>query len=251
MTGSNLRIDVLTLFPPMLEAVTEHGITSRAVDKGLLEVKTWNPRDFTHDNYQTVDDRPYGGGPGMVMQIQPLRDALQAARQADERPAHVVYLSPQGRRLDQDGVAELAAHERLILIAGRYEGIDERFIELEVDEEWSIGDYVLSGGELGAMVLIDAMTRLIPGALGHEDSAAQDSFIEGLLDCPHYTRPEVYEDRAVPEVLLSGNHKAIAQWREKQALGRTWLRRPDLLEGRELSPDQQKLLQEFISEQKK
>lgn len=248
MSAAKLRIDVLTLFPPMLEAVTRHGITGRAVDTGLLAVETWNPRDFTHDNYQSVDDRPYGGGPGMLMQIQPLRDALQAARRADERPAHVVYLSPQGRRLDQAGVAELAAHERLILIAGRYEGVDERFIELEVDEEWSIGDYVLSGGELGAMVLIDAMTRLIPGALGHEDSAAQDSFIEGLLDCPHYTRPESYEGRTVPQVLLSGNHQAIARWREKQALGRTWLRRPDLLEGLELSTEQQKLLQEFIRE---
>jgi len=195
-----------------------------------------------------VDDRPYGGGPGMVMLLQPLREALAAARAAAPEPAHVICLSPQGRRLDQRGVEELAQRPRLLLVAGRYEGIDERFIELEVDEEWSIGDYVLSGGELAAMVMVDAVSRLLPGVLGHEASAEQDSFADGLLDCPHYTRPEVYQGRAVPEVLLSGDHQAIARWRLKQALGRTWLRRPELLEQLELDEQQRLLLQEFILE---
>ena len=184
----------------------------------------------------------------MVMQVQPLRDAIHAARKAVGDDCHVIYLSPQGRRLDQAGVAELGAHRRLLLIAGRYEGIDERLIETEVDAEWSIGDYVVSGGELAAMVVIDALTRHIPGALGHEDSASEDSFFDGLLDYPHYTRPENFEGRQVPAVLLSGDHKAIAQWRYKQALGRTWQRRPDLLEGRQLSDEQKRLLIEFIQE---
>ncbi|WP_127476256.1 tRNA (guanosine(37)-N1)-methyltransferase TrmD [Sulfurivermis fontis] len=241
-----MRIDVVTLFPPMFDALTEHGVTGRAVRREILQLALWNPRDFTYDNHRTVDDRPYGGGPGMVMLAQPLHEAVQAARAADPEPAHVVYLSPQGRRLDQAGVEQLAQRRRLLLVAGRYEGIDERFIEAEVDEEWSIGDYVLSGGELAAMVLIDAVARLLPGVLGHESSAAQDSFVGGLLDCPHYTRPEVWEGRAVPEVLLSGDHAAIARWREQQALGRTWLRRPDLLARLELSREQQKLLADFI-----
>ncbi len=243
-----MRIDVVTLFPSMFEAVTGHGITGRAVERGLLELGLWNPRDYTSDRHRTVDDRPYGGGPGMVMLYQPLHDAVHAARGAVEGKAHTICLSPQGRRLDQAGVSELAARERLILVAGRYEGIDERFIELEVDEEWSVGDYVLSGGELAAMVIIDAVTRLLPGALGHEDSAAQDSFAEGLLDCPHYTRPERIADREVPPVLLSGDHGAIARWRLKQALGRTWLRRPDLIERIELDAERERLLQEFIRE---
>jgi tRNA (guanine37-N1)-methyltransferase len=243
-----MRIDVVTLFPQMFEAISLYGITRRALEREILELGVWNPRDYTHDRHRTVDDRPYGGGPGMLMKVQPLRDALHDARQAGEGKVHVVYLSPQGKPLTQQGVRELAAYEHLVLIAGRYEGVDERLIEAEVDEEWSIGDYVLSGGELGAMVIIDTITRLLPGALGHEDSAGQDSFSEGLLDTPHYTRPEVFEDRSVPAVLLSGDHQAIARWRDKQALGRTWLRRPDLLAAMDLSEPQQILLQEFIHE---
>jgi tRNA (guanine37-N1)-methyltransferase len=243
-----MRIDVVTLFPQMFEAISLYGITRRAVERKIVELGVWNPRDYTHDRHRTVDDRPYGGGPGMLMKVQPLRDALHQAKQAGGTAAHVVYLSPQGRPLTQQGVRELAAHEHLVLIAGRYEGVDERFIEAEVDEEWSIGDYVLSGGELGAMVIIDTVTRLLPGALGHEDSAGQDSFSEGLLDYPHYTRPEVFEEKRVPAVLLSGDHQAIARWREKQSLGRTWIRRPDLLAAMELSEAQQLMLQEFIHE---
>lgn len=242
-----MQIGVVTLFPEMFDAVIDYGITSRAVDQGLLTVDCWNPRSFTEDRHQTVDDRPYGGGPGMVMKIEPLRAAIQAARAQLDR-ARVIYLSPQGRRFDQAGAIELAGREQLILVAGRYEGIDERLLELEVDEEWSLGDYVLSGGELAAMVLIDAVTRLLPGALGDDQSAAQDSFSAGLLDCPHYTRPENYQGRAVPAVLLSGNHEAIRKWRLKQSLGRTWRRRPDLLEALALSKEQKKLLDEFLSE---
>src|SRR5512143_568606 len=243
-----MRIDVVTLFPEMFEAIRGSGIPRRAIDRGLLDLQMWNPRDFTFDRHRTVDDRPYGGGPGMVMQFEPLRDTLLAARAADEGQTPVIYLSPQGRKLDQTGVQELAQRPRLILLAGRYEGVDERLIEAEVDEEWSIGDYVLSGGELAAMVMIDAVTRLLPGALGHEDSAEQDSFSCGLLDYPHYTRPEVIDGRAVPTVLLSGDHAAIARWRMKQALGRTWLRRPELLGQAGLSEEQQKLLAEFMRE---
>lgn len=243
-----MRFDVVTLFPPMFEAVSDYGITGRALERGIAEVGLWNPRDYTHDRHRTVDDRPYGGGPGMLMKVQPLRDAIHDARNAHPGKSHVVYLSPQGRPLDQQGVRELARHEHLVLIAGRYEGVDERLIETEVDEEWSIGDYVLSGGELAAMVVIDAVTRLLPGALGHEDSAQQDSFSDGLLDCPHYTRPELFEDMPVPAVLMSGDHAAIGRWRRKQALGRTWLRRPELLERIELDDEAQQLLQEFIQE---
>ncbi|MAQ98996.1 MAG: tRNA (guanosine(37)-N1)-methyltransferase TrmD [Oceanospirillaceae bacterium] len=240
---------VVTLFPEMLQALTHQGVSGRAVKQGKVTVESWNPRDFAYDNYQTVDDRPYGGGPGMLMKIQPLRDAIQAAKTAAGGEAKVIYLSPQGRKLDQQGVLELAQQDRLILVAGRYEGIDERLIETEVDEEWSIGDFVLSGGELPAMTLMDAVIRLVPGVLGHEQSAQQDSFMDGLLDCPHYTRPEDYEGRSVPEVLLSGNHEKIRQWRLKQALGRTWERRPDLLAGLELTNEQQKLLTEYRNEQ--
>ena len=243
-----MRIDVVTLFPQMFDAVSQYGITRRAVEQGIVELGAWNPRDYTHDRHRTVDDRPYGGGPGMLMKVQPLRDALHDARAASGGRAHVVYLSPQGRPLTQQGVRELASREHLVLIAGRYEGVDERFLETEVDAEWSIGDYVLSGGELGAMVIIDTVTRLLPGALGHEDSAEQDSFSEGLLDYPHYTRPEVFEGKTVPAILLSGDHQAIARWREKQSLGRTWLRRPDLLAAMELSDEQHDLLQQFIHE---
>lgn len=243
-----MRFDVVTLFPPMFQALSDYGITGRALERGLAELGLWNPRDYTHDRHRTVDDRPYGGGPGMLMKVQPLRDAIHEARAAHQGRSHVVYLSPQGRPLDQAGVRELAQHEHLVLIAGRYEGVDERLIEAEVDEEWSIGDYVLSGGELAAMVVIDAVTRLLPGALGHEDSAEQDSFSEGWLDCPHYTRPELFEGMTVPDVLLSGDHAAIARWRRKQAIGRTWLRRPELLEKQALDEETQQLLQEFIQE---
>lgn len=239
---------VVTLFPEMLQALTQQGVSGRAIKQGKVTVESWNPRDFAHDNYQTVDDRPYGGGPGMLMKIQPLRDAIHAAKAAAGGEAKVIYLSPQGRKLDQQGVLELAQQDRLILVAGRYEGIDERLIETEVDEEWSIGDFVLSGGELPAMTLMDAVIRLVPGVLGHEQSAQQDSFMDGLLDCPHYTRPEDYEGRSVPGVLLSGNHEKIRTWRLKQALGRTWERRPDLLAELELTTEQQKLLTEYLDE---
>ncbi len=247
-----MRIDVVTLFPEMIAAVTQHGIPRRAIEKQLLNVEVWNPRDYTTDNHRTVDDRPYGGGPGMVMMVEPLQKAIsdvrQAARQALGAPGKTIYLSPQGKPVDQQLLREAAASPGLILLAGRYEGIDERLIEAEVAEEWSIGDYVLSGGELAAMVIIDGIARLLPGALGHEDSADQDSFGNGLLDYPHYTRPEVVNERTVPEVLLSGDHRAIERWRLKQALGRTWQRRPDLLAKLQLDDLQKELLEEFIKE---
>ncbi|WP_317623076.1 tRNA (guanosine(37)-N1)-methyltransferase TrmD [Thiohalomonas denitrificans] len=242
-----LRIDVMTLFPEMFEAVSGFGVTGRAVERGLLQLGLWNPRNYTHDRHRTVDDRPYGGGPGMVMIYPPLYECLQDVRHTSGS-GRVIYLSPQGRPLTQSRVRELVHEEHLILLAGRYEGIDERFIEAEVDEELSVGDYVLSGGELGAMVVIDAVTRLIPGALGHSDSAEQDSFSDGLLDCPHYTRPEKVADREVPEVLRSGDHAAIERWRLKQALGRTWERRPDLLEQVELDDERRALLAEYRRE---
>ncbi|MDO6563246.1 tRNA (guanosine(37)-N1)-methyltransferase TrmD [Amphritea sp. 1_MG-2023] len=241
-------IGVITLFPEMFEAVTRHGVTGRAVRNGLLDLQCWNPREFTQDKHRTVDDRPYGGGPGMLMKVQPLRDAIQAAKKTAGGQARVIYLSPQGRRLDHAGVQELAAEERLILVAGRYEGIDERLVETEIDEEWSLGDFVLSGGELPAMVMVDAVSRLVPGVLGHQDSATEDSFSDGLLDCPHYTRPEKLDDMSVPDVLLSGNHESIRRWRLKQQLGRTWKRRPELLQDLELNKEQQTLLNEFIRE---
>lgn len=241
-------VAAITLFPEMFEAVTHFGITGRAVRDGRLTVELWNPRDFTHDRHRTVDDRPYGGGPGMLMKIEPLRDAIHAARASSPVPTKTIYLSPQGRPLNQAVVDELSAEPGLILVAGRYEGVDERILEAEVDDEISIGDFVLSGGELGAMTVIDAVTRTLPGVLGHGDSAAQDSFADGLLDCPHYTRPEMYEGREVPPVLLGGNHEAIRRWRLKQALGRTWQRRPDLIRTRALSTEERQLLDEFISE---
>jgi len=243
-----MRIQVVTLFPELVEALRLGGVTARALERGLLDVRCWNPRDFARDRHRTVDDRPYGGGPGMVMRVEPLRSAIRAAKAAAGEGARVIYLSPQGRRLDQAGLRELAARPGLVLVAGRYEGVDERLVEEMVDEEWSIGDYVLSGGELAAMVIIDGVARLLPGALGHEGSAEADSFSEGLLDHPHYTRPEVIDGRAVPEVLLSGDHAAIARWRRKQSLGRTWARRPDLLAGRELSEEDRRLLEEYIAE---
>ncbi len=243
-----MRIDVISLFPPMFEAVTGYGITGRAIKNGLLTLRVWNPRDYTEDRHRSVDDRPYGGGPGMVMMIEPLARAIKLARGEQTKGAKVIYLSPQGQRLDHAGVLEMSRREGMILLAGRYEGIDERLLESEVDEEWSIGDYVLSGGELAAMVVIDAITRQLPGALGDEDSAQQDSFVEGLLDCGHYTRPEDYAGRKVPEVLLSGDHARIRRWRLKQSLGRTWLRRPDLLERLPLNNEQKQLLEEFRQE---
>ena len=243
-----MRIDVISLFPPMFEAVSAYGITGRAVKNGLLTLRMWNPRDYTEDKHRSVDDRPYGGGPGMVMMVEPLRRAIRAARGDQDNEAKVIYLSPQGRKLDHAAVLELSQREGLILLAGRYEGIDERLLETEVDEEWSIGDYVLSGGELAAMVLIDAVTRQLPGALGDEDSAQQDSFVEGLLDCEHYTRPEDHAGQKVPEVLLSGDHEKIRRWRLKRSLGRTWLRRPDLLERLTLNNEQKELLEEFKQE---
>ncbi len=244
-----LNVAVISLFPDMFAAITEHGITRRAVEQGLVSIDCWNPRTFTEDRHQTVDDRPFGGGPGMVMKIEPLERALAAAKQALGKPAKVIYMSPQGQPLKQAAVSELAQAEALILIAGRYEGIDERFIEAHVDEEWSIGDYVLSGGELPAMVLIDAITRLLPGALNHADSAIEDSFSDGLLDCPHYTRPVTYAGTDVPQVLLSGNHEHIRRWRLQQALGRTAERRADLLDSRSLSGEEQTLLDEYFAQQ--
>jgi len=242
-----MRIAVVSLFPEMFSAVTDYGVSGRAVKQGLLEVKCWNPRDYTEDKHQTVDDRPYGGGPGMLMMIQPLERAIDAAAmwasQSSASKTDVIYLSPQGEPLTQQGVGELV-DRNLVLICGRYEGIDERLIRARVDREISIGDYVLSGGELAAMVAMDALIRLIPGALGHAQSAEQDSFSEGLLDCPHYTRPEVYNGQPVPEVLLSGNHERIRRWRLQQSLIRTWQRRPDLLQDRVLTPEQLALLQE-------
>ncbi|MDR8524763.1 MULTISPECIES: tRNA (guanosine(37)-N1)-methyltransferase TrmD [Shewanella] len=239
-------LGVVTLFPEMFRAVTDYGVTGRAVSKGLLELQTWNPRDFTHDRHNTVDDRPYGGGPGMLMMVQPLRDAIHAAKAAAGKEAKVIYLSPQGRKLTQQGVEELAKSSSLILVCGRYEGIDERIIQTEVDEEWSIGDYVLSGGELPAMTLIDSVSRLVPGVLGKQASAEQDSFSDGLLDCPHYTRPESLDGLDVPAVLLSGNHEHIRRWRLQQSLGRTLLRRPELLENLALTGEQEQLLAEFV-----
>ena len=243
-----VQFAVITLFPEMLAAVRDYGVTGRAVKAGLVRIEAWNPRDYAEDNHRTVDDRPYGGGPGMVMMMPPLCTAIRNARDTMAGSCKVIHLTPQGRLLDQSGVMELAARERLILVAGRYEGIDERIIDTEVDEEWSVGDYVLSGGELAAMVLIDAITRILPGVLGHEDSAREDSFGNGLLDYPHYTRPEEFVGKRVPEVLLSGNHERIRRWRLKQALGRTWLRRPELLETLNLDKEQCALLEEFRME---
>jgi tRNA (guanine37-N1)-methyltransferase len=237
-----IRFGVVTLFPEMFAAVTKSGITARALEAGLWSLQTWNPRDFTSDNYRTVDDRPYGGGPGMVMLAEPLEKALDAAG------GKVIYLSPQGKKLDHRRVMEFSRENSLTLLCGRYEGVDERLLERRVDEELSIGDFVLSGGELAAMALIDAVVRQLPGALGDESSALEESFADGLLDCPQYTRPEVHGGAKVPEVLLSGHHENIRRWRLKQALGRTWLRRPDLLERRQLSTEEQKLLDEFRKE---
>ncbi len=244
-----MRFDVITLFPEMVIAASGYGVTGKAIDNGMVRLEAWNPRDYTHDRHRTVDDRPYGGGPGMVMKYQPLFDAVSEARAngCGDR-AKVVYLSPQGRPITQSLLNESVHYEQLILVAGRYEGIDERFIETVCDEEWSLGDYVISGGELAALIVVDGISRLLPGVLGDENSALQDSHMDGLLDYPHFTRPENIEGRVVPEVLLSGNHADIERWRLKQALGRTWQRRPELLKKKQLSDVEYELLQEFIVE---
>jgi tRNA (guanine37-N1)-methyltransferase len=242
-----LRFDVVTIFPEMFAAVTEAGITRRALERGLWQLASWNPRDWAENAYRTVDDRPFGGGPGMVMMAGPLEKTIAAAKEA-RGGGRVIYMSPQGRTLTHGRVCELAATEGAILLCGRYEGVDERLIGRCVDEEISLGDFVLSGGELAAMALIDACVRQLPGALNDEASAVEESFAAGLMDCPHYTRPEVYEGIAVPDVLLSGHHENIRRWRLKQALGRTWLRRPDLLECRKLSSEEARLLEEFRRE---
>lgn len=251
--AEQLHVGVVTLFPEMFTAITEYGVTRRAVNDGRLSVQLWNPRDYATDRHRTVDDRPYGGGPGMLMMVAPLRAAIREAKvgiqqQSGQEPK-VIYLSPQGRKLDQQGVRELAQHSALVLVAGRYEGIDERVIESDIDEEWSIGDFVLSGGELPAMVMIDTLAREVPGVLGHQDSAVEDSFANGLLDCPHYTRPEILDGKQVPPVLLSGNHEEIRRWRLQQALGRTWQRRPELLDNLALTDEQQSLLAAYIAQQ--
>lgn len=246
-----MRFDVITLLPELVESVTKVGVTGRAADRGLISLHCWNPRDFTEDVHRNVDDRPYGGGPGMVMKADSLLQSIRAARKKAPSGTKVVYLSPQGKRLNQALLRKESKEGALILLCGRYEGIDERVIELEVDEEWSLGDYVLSGGELGAMVVIDGITRLLPEVLGHKDSAEQDSFTENLLDCGHYTRPDSIENLEVPTVLKSGDHKKIARWRRKQAIGRTYTKRPDLLsvdENKLLSKEDQLLLDEYLKE---
>jgi tRNA (guanine37-N1)-methyltransferase len=252
---SALEFDVITLFPPMFDAVAQYGVTGRALEQGRYALHLWNPRDFTENNYRTVDDRPYGGGPGMVMLAEPLEKAITAAkhrqREAGVDHPRVIHLSPQGRVLNHQVVMELVQQRGLVLLASRYEGVDERLLRRQVDDEISIGDYVLSGGELAAMALMDSAIRQLPGVLGDADSAAQDSFVDGLLDYPHYTRPEVYQSERVPEVLLSGNHALIRRWRLKQALGRTWLRRPDLLAARQLTKEESGLLAEFQAEYQK
>lgn len=240
-----MRFDFVTLFPELIRSGTAEGVTGRAIDRGLVEIGTWNPRDYASDRHRTVDDRPYGGGPGMVMKVEPLREAIQSARKASVLPAKTIYLSPQGRLLDQQAVLELAKVPRLILVAGRYEGVDERLVETEIDEEWSIGDYVLSGGELAALVIFDAVVRLIPGVLGHAESAVQDSHMTGLLDYPHYTRPDQIDGVEVPKVLQSGDHEAIRRWRLRHSLERTRTRRPDLLDKVRLDSEQQALLREL------
>nr|WP_263296386.1 tRNA (guanosine(37)-N1)-methyltransferase TrmD [Kangiella taiwanensis] len=253
-----MNIQVISLFPQMFDTICEQGVVGRAVKQGKVHVGVTNPRDFTQDKHRTVDDRPYGGGPGMLMMTAPLTEAIRYAESVmaidadtaseESQPVYKVYLSPQGKTLNHQLVKELAQKQNLLLVAGRYEGIDERVIESEIDLEISLGDFVLSGGEIAAMAVMDSVVRTLPGVLGHQDSAEQDSFADGLLDHPHYTRPEVYEGRQVPPILLTGDHERIRRWRLKQSLGRTWLRRKDLLEHVELNDEQQQLLQEFIEE---
>ena len=242
-----MRFEVVTLFPELVTAVGRFGVVGRAVERGLLGLDTTDPREFATDTHRTVDDRPYGGGPGMVMKVEPLRSAIRAARAKLPPGSRTVVLSPQGRVFDQRVAREYAALPGLLLVAGRYEGMDERVVCMEADETLTVGDYVLSGGEIPAMLVVDAVARLVPGVLGDEDSALEDSFSDGLLDCPHYTRPEEVDGLRVPPVLLSGDHAAIRRWRLKQSLGRTWSRRPDLLAGRELTQEEQGLLEEYIA----
>jgi len=242
-----MRIDVITLFPQMFDLARENGITRVALEKGQILLGCYNPRDYAPDNYRTVDDRPYGGGPGMVLMAEPLAKCIDSMR--DDNSGPLIGLSPQGEKLDQNMVAELARLDQLSLLCGRYEGIDERIMSSRVDREISIGDYIVAGGEFPALVIIEAIARLLPGVLGNASSAIEESFADGLLDCPHYTRPEIFEQRAVPSVLLSGNHERIEQWRLKQSLGRTWKRRPDLIRNRHLSELEKKLLNEFQLEQ--
>lgn len=247
-----MKFEIVTLFPEMFSAITDYGVTGRAVKNGLIELGYTNPRDFTQDVHRTVDDRPYGGGPGMLMLVEPLLAAIASAKarleSAGVASPRVVYVSPQGQSFNQQAAKGFSERQGMVFLCGRYEGIDERVIDMAVDEEWSIGDYVLSGGELPVMSMIDATVRLLPGVLGHKDSAAEDSFFQGLLDCPHYTRPELYEDRPVPKVLMSGHHGEIRRWRLKQSLGRTWQRRPDLLEGRAFTKEERQLLDEYLDE---
>ena len=240
-----MRFDVISLFPDMVQHAARVGVTGKAIENETVILNVWNPRDYTHDKHNTVDDRPFGGGQGMVMKYQPLHDAVTAAKADNFCESKVVYLSPQGKPLTQSLLKEASNLSQLILVAGRYEGIDERFIARDCDEEWSLGDYVISGGELAALIVIDAITRLLPNVLGNVQSALQDSHSDGLLDYPQFTRPECIENEAVPDVLLSGNHKDIAQWRMKQALGRTWQKRPDLLKKKTLSAEQERLLAQF------
>ena len=248
-----IRFDVVTLFPPMFDAISQHGITARALENNLYALSLWNPRDYTTDNHRTVDDRPYGGGPGMVMLAEPLEQAINAAKASQIAAGvlnpKVIHMSPTGRPLTHQIVMDLVAEQGLVLLASRYEGVDQRLLDQMVDAEYSIGDYVLSGGEMPAMVLMDAIVRQLPGALGDADSAIEDSFVDGLLDCPHYTRPEEYAGEKVPEVLTSGNHAKIKQWRLKMSLKRTRDQRPDLLAARSLSKEESRLLQELEQEQ--
>jgi tRNA (guanine37-N1)-methyltransferase len=243
-----MRFDVVSLFPQMVQDAASYGVTGKAIERGIVQLALWNPRDYSHDRHKTVDDRPYGGGPGMVMKYQPLADAVNDAKQQGRGVSRVIYLSPQGKPITQSLLTQARDWAQLILVAGRYEGIDERFIVDQCDEEWSLGDYVISGGELAALIVVDAVTRLLPGVLGDELSAQQDSHVDGLLDCPHYTRPEHSDYGDVPNVLLSGNHALIERWRLKQALGRTWQKRPELLNERELTAEQRVLLEEFKTE---
>jgi tRNA (guanine37-N1)-methyltransferase len=245
-----MRIEVVTLFPEFIADAVRVGVLGRAIERGQVAVNATSPRELATDVHRTVDDRPYGGGPGMVLKVEPARSAIRAAKARLPAGSRSVYLAADGVPLTQAKASELARLPGLMLLAGRYEGVDERLVELEIDESVSIGDYVLSGGELPALVLIDAVVRLLPGVLGDDASAVQDSFVAGLLDWPHYTRPEQFEGRAVPEVLASGNHAAIERWRMKQALGRTWLRRPDLIAKLTLTAEQRRLLDEFVTEQR-
>lgn len=244
-----MKIQLISIFPEMFEAITNYGVVGRAIQQNVLNLEVHNPRNYAEDKHSTVDGRPYGGGPGMLMLPEPMTKVIEAAKSKASKSAKVIYLSPQGKRFDRQAAKAFSEQDDLILLAGRYEGVDERVIEELIDEEWSIGDYVLSGGELAAMVIIDAVARMLPDSLGNSESVEQDSFEEGLLDCPHYARPEVFDGQQVPQVLLSGDHKAIADWRRQQALGRTWLRRPDLLQALldadELSKKDLEMLDQF------